>query len=344
MSTFLTKFHRRFPLPLPTWVGVRGYLASYKEEGMDVGFIGLGRMGAGMASNLVKAGHKVTVYNRTPEKIAPLIAQGAKAAASVADACQGDAVITMLANDEAVEGVMQGRAGVIANLAWGALHVSSSTISVALSQRLTERHAEAGQHFVAAPVFGRPEAAAARQLFVVAAGKPAAMETAMPLLNAIGQKTFVVCDMPNAANLVKLSGNFLIASVIESLGEALALISKGGIDQHRYIEILTSTLFDAPIYKTYGGLIARGRFEPAGFAAPLGHKDIHLVLAAAEDMRVPLPLASLLRDRFLTLLARGDDQLDWSAISMLPAMDAGIPRSDERQFSDHQYRALIHRR
>jgi 3-hydroxyisobutyrate dehydrogenase-like beta-hydroxyacid dehydrogenase len=310
--------------PHPTWVLVRSYFASDKEESMDVGFIGLGRMGAGMASNLVKDGHQVTVYNRTPEKAAPLIAQGAKAAASVADACRGDVVITMLANDEAVESVMQGPAGVIPNLARGALHVSSSTISVALSKRLTERHAEAGQHFVAAPVFGRPEAAAARQLFVVAAGDPAAMETAMPLLKAIGQKTFVVCDMPNTANLVKLSGNFLIASVIESLGEALALISKGGVDQHRYIEILTSTLFDAPIYKTYGALIAGGRFEPAGFAAPLGHKDIRLVLAAAEDLRVPLPLASLLRDRFLTLLARGNDQLDWSAISTLPAMDAGI--------------------
>jgi 3-hydroxyisobutyrate dehydrogenase-like beta-hydroxyacid dehydrogenase len=291
---------------------------------MDVGFIGLGRMGAGMASNLVKAGHKVTVYNRTPAKAAPLIAQGANAASSIAEACHGDAVITMLANDEAVGSVLQGPAGVIANLASDALHVSSSTISVAMSQRLTEQHAEAGQHFVAAPVCGRPEAAAARQLFVVAAGEPAAMETAMPLLQAIGQRIFVVSDTPNAANLVKLSGNFLIASVIESLGEALALITKGGVDQHRYIEILTATLFDAPIYKTYGGLITGGRFEPAGFAAPLGQKDIRLVLAAAEDLRVPLPLASLLRDRFLALLARGNDRLDWSAISTLSAMDAGI--------------------
>jgi 3-hydroxyisobutyrate dehydrogenase-like beta-hydroxyacid dehydrogenase len=291
---------------------------------MEVGFIGLGRMGAGMASNLVKAGHNVIVYNRTAAKAAPLIAQGAKAAASIAEACHGNAVITMLANDEAVESVMQGPAGVIANLARGALHVSSSTISVALSQRLAQLHAEAGQHFVAAPVFGRPEAAAARRIFVVAAGKPAAMETAMPLLQAIGQKTFVVSDTPDAANLVKLSGNFLIASVIESLGEALALICRGGVDQHRYIEILTSTLFDAPIYKTYGGLITSGRFEPAGFAAPLGHKDIRLVLAAAEDLRVPMPLASLLRDRFLALLARGNDRLDWSAISTLSAMDAGI--------------------
>jgi 3-hydroxyisobutyrate dehydrogenase-like beta-hydroxyacid dehydrogenase len=146
----------------------------------------------------------------------------------------------------------------------------------------------------------------------------------MPLLQAISQKTFVVSDTPMAASLVKLSGNFLIASVIESLGEALALVSKAGVDQHRYIEILTSTLFDAPVYKTYGGLVASGRFEPAGFAAPLGHKDIRLLLAAAQDLRVPMPLASLLNDRFLALFARGNDQLDWSAIGRLPAIDAGM--------------------
>lgn len=291
---------------------------------MKVGFIGLGHMGAGMASNLLKAGHDVVVYNRSAAKAAPLTAQGAKAAASVADVCRGDAVITMLANDAAVESVVQGPAGVIANLTTGALHVSSSTISVDLSQRLTEEHAKAGQRFVAAPVFGRPEAAAARKLFIVAGGEATAVEMAMPLLQAIGQKTFVVSDTPKAASLVKLSGNFLIASVIESLGEALALVSKAGVDQHRYIEILTSSLFDAPPYKTYGGLIASGNFEPAGFGAPLGHKDIRLLLAAAADLRVPMPVANLLHDRFLALFAHGGDRLDWSAIGRLPAIDAGM--------------------
>lgn len=292
---------------------------------MKVGFIGLGRMGAGMAANLLKAGHDVTVYNRTPAKAQTLIAQGAKAAASVSEACRGDAVVTMLANDEAVESVVLGRDGVIASLPAGALHVSSSTISVALAQRLAEEHTKAGQHFVAAPVFGRPEVAAAGQLFVLAAGEPAAIEAAAPLLEAIGQKTFVISNTPKAANLVKLSGNFLIASVIEALGEALSLIAHGNIDQRQYLEILTSTLFDAPVYKTYGGLIVSGRFEPAGFAAPLGQKDIRLLLAAAEELRVPMPLASLLRDRFLTLLAHGGDRLDWSAIGRLPAVDAGMP-------------------
>jgi 3-hydroxyisobutyrate dehydrogenase-like beta-hydroxyacid dehydrogenase len=291
---------------------------------MNVGFIGLGQMGAGMAANLLKAGHQVTVYNRTPAKAQALLALGAKLASKIADACRGDAVFTMLANDDAVEGIALGEGGILAGLAAGAAHVSSSTISVALSERLTEAHGKRGQRFVAAPVFGRPEVAAAGQLFVVAAGEPAAVEAATPLLDAIGQKTFVVSPTPKVANLVKLSGNFLIASVIESLGEAMALVGKGGVDRRQYVEILTSTLFAAPVYKTYGGLIAGGRFEPAGFAAPLGLKDIRLALAAAEDLRVPMPIASLLRDRFLRLLAQGGDRLDWSAIGGLAAQDAAV--------------------
>ena len=219
--------------------------------------------------------------------------------------------------------VVAGRDGVIANLSPGALHISSSTISVALSQHLTEQHAKKRQHFVAAPVFGRPDVAAAGRLFVVVGGEAVAVEKAASLLDAIGQKMFVISDTPKAANLVKLSGNFLGASVIEALGEAMALVGKAGIDERQYLKFLTSTLFDAPIYKTYGSLIADGRFTPPGFAAPLGQKDIRLVLAAAEDLRVPMPVASLLRDRFLNLLAHGGDRLDWSAIGRLPAADAG---------------------
>jgi len=291
---------------------------------MNVGFIGIGRMGAGMAANLLKAGHRVTVYNRTPGKAEALIAQGARIASSVAEACQGDVVMTMLANDAAVESIVLGRDGVVASLPRGALHVSGSTIGVALSRRLTGAHAEADQRFVAAPVFGRPDAAAAGKLFVVMAGEAAAVRMAAPLLDAIGQRTFVVSDVPEAANLVKLSGNFLIASVLESLGEALALIAKGGVDRSQYIDLLTSSLFDAPVYRIYGRLIAEGHFEPAGFAAPLGHKDINLVMVAAEELRVPLPMASLLHDRFLTLFAHGGEKLDWSAIGQLAALDAGI--------------------
>jgi 3-hydroxyisobutyrate dehydrogenase-like beta-hydroxyacid dehydrogenase len=292
---------------------------------MNIGFIGLGQMGRAMAANLVRAGHTLTVYNRTQAKTAALVAQGAMAAANIGQASKGEAVITMLADDHAVEDAALAKDGIVDSLRSGGLHISASTISVALSEKLTLAHAKAGQHFVAAPVFGRPEAAAAAKLFVVAAGSPAALEIAKPLLDAIGQRTFVVSETPKLANLVKLSGNFLIASVIEALGEAMALVAKGGVDQHQYLEILTSTLFNAPVYKTYSGLIAGGKFEPAGFAAPLGQKDIRLALAAAETLQVPMPLASLLRDRFLTLLAHGGEKLDWSAIGQLAAKDAGLP-------------------
>jgi len=291
---------------------------------MKIGFIGLGNMGAAIAANLVKAGRDVTVYNRTASKAEPLVALGAKAAKTIAEAARGDVVMTMLAEDHAVEETVFGAGGILASLPKGALHISSSTISVALSDRLTEAHAKAGQRFVAAPVFGRPDAAAAKMLFVAAAGPADAIETATPLLADIGQKTFVLGAKPSSANLVKLSGNFLIAVVIESLGEAVALVTKGGVDRHTYLDLLTSTLFSAPVYKVYGRLIAEQKFSPAGFAAPLGAKDVRLALAAAEDLRVPLPLASLLRDRFLTLLAQGGENLDWSAISTLAAKDAGL--------------------
>jgi 3-hydroxyisobutyrate dehydrogenase-like beta-hydroxyacid dehydrogenase len=294
---------------------------------MKVGFIGLGQMGAAMAANLLKAGHEVTVYNRTPAKAATLAREGAEEAVTIADACRGDAVFTMLANDDVVEAAVFGEDGVLERLPAAAIHISSSTISVDLAERLAAAHAGVGQGFVAAPVFGRPELAVAGNLYVLAAGEHAAIQTTAPLFDAIGQKTFVVSETPKAAYLVKLSGNFLIGSVIEALGEAMAFVGKGGIDAHQYVEILTSTLFGAPIYKTYGTLLADRSFEPAGFATPLGYKDIRLALAAAEDLRVPLPIASLLRDRFLTLLANGGESLDWSAIGALAAKDAGAAAS-----------------
>jgi 3-hydroxyisobutyrate dehydrogenase-like beta-hydroxyacid dehydrogenase len=293
---------------------------------MRIGFIGLGQMGSGMAANLVKGGHDVTVYNRSPEKVSALAQQGARVAQSVADACQGGAVITMLADDDAIAAVTFGDNGVLASLPSGGVHVSSSTVSVAMSQRLASAHAEAGQRFVAAPVFGRPEAAAAAKLFVVAAGDAATVEGLSAVFDAIGQRTFVVSEDPSAAVLIKVSGNFLIASVIESLGEAMALVAKAGVDKQTYLEILTSTLFAAPAYKTYGGLIAREEFEPAGFAAHLGLKDVRLVLAAGERLEVPLPVASLIRDRFLALLAGGGRDLDWAALGAIAQWEAGGPK------------------
>jgi 3-hydroxyisobutyrate dehydrogenase-like beta-hydroxyacid dehydrogenase len=280
-------------------------------------------MGSAIAANLLKAGHEVTVFNRTSSKAEPLVKQGARYAARVADACHGDAVMTMLSDDHAVESVVFGEAGIADSLGKGAVHISISTISVALSQKLTTTHADRGQRFVAAPVFGRPEAAAAAKLFVTAAGADDAVDACLPLFEAIGQRTFRFGTRPPDANLVKLSGNFLISSVIEALGEAMALVGKASLDQHQYLDFLTSTLFVAPVYKTYGALIADKKFEPAGFAAPLGFKDNRLVLAAAETLRVPMPLASLIYNRFLTLLAHGGESLDWSAISQLAEEDAG---------------------
>ena len=290
---------------------------------MRVGVIGLGNMGSGMAASLLRGGHEVTVHNRTASKAQALVAQGARYAAQVADACSGDAVITMLADDIAVESVVFGDSGVIKNLAKGAIHISASTISVALSEKMAAAHAASGQRFVSAPVFGRPEAAAAAKLFIAVAGAPDAVDACVPLFESIGQRTFRFGENAADANLIKLSGNFLISSVIEALGEAMALVGKAGLDQHQYVDFLTSTLFNAPVYKTYGGLIADKKFVPAGFAAPLGFKDNRLVLAAAEKLRVPLPLASLIYNRFLTLLARGGEALDWSAFSQLAAEDSG---------------------
>lgn len=290
---------------------------------MKIGFVGLGQMGSGIAANLLRAGHELSVYNRSAGKAEALVAQGATLAKTPAAAAQGDVVFTMLADDSAVETVVFGEHGILGALKKGAIHVSCTTISVKLSEKLTEAHAKAGQRYIAAPVFGRPDAAAAAKLFVAAAGEAQTLKEIAPLFDAIGQRTYVISDKPAAANLVKLSGNFLLASVIESLGEAIALVSKGGIDRHVYVDLLTSSLFSAPVYKTYGALIADQKFSPAGFAAPLGQKDIRLALSAAEELGVPMPLASLLRDRFLTLIATGGDKLDWSAIAGLAAKDSG---------------------
>ena len=284
-------------------------------------------MGSGMAGNLLKAKHEVSIYNRTAGKTEDLVRLGAKAPGEISVVSMSDAVITMLANDAAVENVVFGNSGVLESLPRNAVHISCSTISVTLSKRLAEAHEAAGQHFLAAPVFGRPDAAAAGKLFVVVAGKAGIIESCMPLFEAIGQKTFVMSETPEAANLVKLSGNFLIAAVIEALGEAIALVGKGGVDRQAYLELLTATLFNAPVYKTYGRLIVDDKFEPAGFAALLGQKDIRLALAAADALSVPMPLAGLIRDRFLTLVALGGETLDWSAIGALAARDAGISGS-----------------
>jgi len=231
---------------------------------MKLGFIGLGRMGAGMAANLVRAGHDVTVFNRSPGRAASLVALGAREAANLREACGGAVVITMLADDEAASDIALGHGGIIDHLPAGAIHLSMSTISVAVSKRLAQAHAQAGQRYAAAPVFGRPDMAASAKLFIVAAGQAATLDVCQPLFDALGQKTSRMGTEPSAANLVKLSGNFLLASAIEALGEAVALIGKAGIDPRAYVEFLTSTVFNIPAYKTYGDLIAGASSSPRG--------------------------------------------------------------------------------
>ena len=292
---------------------------------MKIAFIGLGNMGSPMARNLLRAGHAVTVWNRTLSKADEHHKLGAKVAKSPAEAAkEAEAVITMLADDHAVESAVLHPGGVLDTLPKGAAHISMSTISVALSRKLAEEHAKRGQPYIAAPVFGRPEAAEAAKLFIAVAGDRAAVERLKPLLEAVGQRVFVMGDKPEMANVVKLSGNFLIASVIESLGEAIALTRKYGVDPHHYVEFLTNSLFAAPVYKTYGGLIADEKYQPAGFKIRLGLKDLKLALAAGEAVDAPLPFASAIRDHMMTVIARGMEDADWSATAKLAAENAGL--------------------
>jgi 3-hydroxyisobutyrate dehydrogenase-like beta-hydroxyacid dehydrogenase len=292
---------------------------------MKIAFVGLGNMGTPMARHLLRAGHDVTVWNRTAEKAEPLKSDGAKVAYSLAEAAKGaEIAITMLADDHAVESSVLHSNTVLDNLPKGATHISMSTISVALSRRLAEEHAKRGHKYMAAPVFGRPDAAAGGKLFIAAAGDKEIVEHCRPVLESLGQKMFVLGDKPEMANVVKLSGNFLIASVIESLGEAIALARKYGVDPHAYVDFLTGSLFSAPVYKTYGGLIADQKYTPPGFKMRLGLKDVRLALSAAEGVDAPLPVASLIRDHMLTAISRGMEDMDWSASAKLAAENAGL--------------------
>jgi 3-hydroxyisobutyrate dehydrogenase-like beta-hydroxyacid dehydrogenase len=284
-------------------------------------------MGSGIAKSLLRAGHRIVVYNRTRERVEPLRALGASVATSVKEACRTEVLFTMVADDTALDALVFAEGGILASLPRGSAHISLSTISVALSDRLAAAHAKEGQGYLAAPVFGRPEAAEAGRLAVVAAGEDALVQKCKPLFDAMGPKLFFVGDRPSQANVVKLSGNFLIATVLESLAEVLTFARKSGVDAGALMEFLTSSLFNAPVYKVYGELIAESKHEPAGFLLPLGLKDVRLVLQAAEAVSVPMPIASVLRDRFLTAMARGNQDKDWSVIGRVAAEDAGLTQS-----------------
>jgi 3-hydroxyisobutyrate dehydrogenase-like beta-hydroxyacid dehydrogenase len=292
---------------------------------MKIGFLGLGRMGAAIAANLVRARHDVTVWNRSADKARSLVEAGATLAACPKDAAvASDVILSMVADDAALNDILSGDDGALAGLRPGALHISLSTIAVATADDVAARHAEHRQRFLAAPVFGRPDAAAAAKLFVVAAGAAADLETARPLFAAISQRVFHVGDTPSAANLVKLCGNFMILAAIESMGEAMTLGAKGGVPKAKLLEVLTGTLFDAPLFRNYGAILAEERFRPAGFAAPLGLKDMRLVSQAAEVERVPMPLLSLLRDHLLQTIATEGEDIDWSGIGRTIARNAGL--------------------
>jgi 3-hydroxyisobutyrate dehydrogenase-like beta-hydroxyacid dehydrogenase len=289
---------------------------------MKLAFIGLGNMGSGMARNLVRAGFDVTVYNRTRRKAEAI--EKARVAGSPAEAATGaDAVMTMLADDPAVEAVVFGENGIASALPKDAMHISHSTISAALARRLASEHAARGQRYLSAPVFGRPEAAEAKKLVVVAAGAADTIEHARPLFDAIGRATFIAGAEPWQANVLKLCGNFMIASMLETFGEAFATLRKSGVDPHMFLEIM-NTLFASPVYAGYGAAIADAKFQPAGFALKLGLKDVRLVLAAADECASPMPVASVLRDQFLSGVARGQGEWDWSSIAAVAARNAGL--------------------
>lgn len=292
---------------------------------MSIAFLGLGSMGSGIAANLVKAGHDVIVWNRSAAKTALLVEAGATAARTPVEAASDAAiVVTMLADDQALLSVLGGDNGLLAGMAGGTMHVSLSTISVATADRVAAMHGDHGQRYISAPVFGRPDAAAAGKLFVVAAGASADIDEAQPLFDAIGQKVFRVGDTPSQANLVKLCGNFAILAAIETMAEAMALAQKGGVPKGVLQEVLTGSLFGAPIYQNYGKILVEERFRPAGFKATLGLKDMRLAGESAERYRVPMPLLSLLRDHLLETIAKEGEEIDWSGIGKTVAGNAGL--------------------
>ncbi|NGZ08761.1 MAG: NAD(P)-dependent oxidoreductase [Nitrospira sp. LK70] len=296
----------------------------------SIGFIGLGKMGSAMAGSLLRAGFKLQVYNRTPEKAAALVAQGAKLAHEPSDTAQpGGIVITMLANDRAVEDVVDGDRGFVERLGPGGIHLSMSTVSPRLAHRLAEQHERYGVEYVAAPVFGRPEAAAARKLWICLSGSTTAKQRVRPILDSIGQGTFDFGEESAAAHVVKLTGNFLLASAIEALAEAFVFGEKNGIDRNSLADVLGGTLFACPAYQTYASAIAQQLFRPAGFTVELGLKDVDLVLQTAADSRTPLPLAGLLHDRFLAAVAKGRGDFDWSSVWLESAENAGLSVDDK---------------
>jgi 3-hydroxyisobutyrate dehydrogenase-like beta-hydroxyacid dehydrogenase len=287
-----------------------------------VGVVGLGHMGHAFAVNLVEDGYQVSVYDRDPKRAANLT--GARAAEQLADLADCDVVVTSLPDDDALSAVALGSKGLAAILSPNAVHISTSTVSSGISRRVSEEHARRGQYYIAAPILGNPDFARERKLFVLAAGPHAALEKVRRLLERFGQRLFVIGDDAALANLFKRAANVLTATTLECMGEVLALLRKGGVDAHLAFDVLTNSLFDSRVHKSYGGKIVEGRYSPPGMAVPLATKDLRLALAEAEHAAVPMPAASLVHDRLVAMAARGWADLDWSALGLLAAVDAGL--------------------
>jgi 3-hydroxyisobutyrate dehydrogenase-like beta-hydroxyacid dehydrogenase len=292
---------------------------------MKVGFIGLGRMGQGMGQRILDAGHELVVYNRTPEKAANLQKAGARVAVSVADACRDrDVVITMVADDAALNEVTLAPGGIRDSLSKSAVHVAMGTHSAGAIQALAAVHAEKGQPFVAAPVLGRPDAAAAGQLVVVAAGAGEAIRRCDPVFQAMGRKTVEAGAKPEAALAIKLANNFVLGCAVQAMAEGFSLVRKYGVQPQVFYDVLTEGLFAAPAYKVYGKIIVEQEFDRPGFTTKLGLKDIKLALAAGELAHVPLPSGSVVRDRLIGAIAHGDGDKDWSVMAREQARACGL--------------------
>ena len=292
---------------------------------MKVGFIGLGRMGSAIAGNVLKGGHDLIVYNRSPEKAAPFADQGAMVADSIAEACAGrEVVITMLAHDEALETDSLADGGIVASLPRGGIHLAMGTHGIHVMRTLGAAHAEAAQILVAAPVLGRPDVAAAGQLGIVPAGPAEAVDRCRPLFDIIGRRTFDGGSDPESAASIKIANNFVLGCAIEAMGEGFALIRKYGVDPEVFYDVMTDGLFAATAYKVYGDIIAKEDYDRVGITAVLGLKDANLALAAGEAASVPLPSANVWRDRLLGAIARGDGDKDWSVMARDQARASGI--------------------
>ena len=287
-----------------------------------VGVVGLGHMGHAFAVNLVQDGYEVLAYDRDAQRATGL--SGARAVAELADLASCDVVLTSLPDDDALAAVALGAGGLVAALAPGAVHISMSTVSPGISRRVAEAHARGKQDYIAAPVLGNPDFARERKLFVLAAGPHAALEKVRQLLQRLGQRLFVIGEDPGLANLMKLGANTLTATTLQCMGEVLALLRKGGIGGRLAFDVLTNSLFDSRVHKSYGGKIVEGRFSPAGMAVPLATKDLRLALAEAEHTAVPMPAASLVHDRLVAMAARGWSDLDWSALGLQAEAEAGL--------------------